>query len=92
MSLATSQFTYRLSRLDGVPRIDVRGTVSDADFDALAESIDRLVDGGARRLVLSLSQAHVSRELSERLARHAHTRLPADLVLVDSALPAQPYA
>lgn len=91
MSLTLGDFTYRLSRLDGVPRLDVRGTVSDDGYDVLADSIARLVDGGARSLVLSLAQADVSRELASRLVAHAHRLLPAERVLVDTALDPEPY-
>ncbi|HEV2891272.1 MAG TPA: hypothetical protein VGX28_12935 [Frankiaceae bacterium] len=85
-------FTYRLSRIDGVPRLDVRGAVDDGDFAELASAIDDLAAGGADSLILGLSQATVSRELCERLTEHAHRRLPHGRVLVDTPFPAYgPY-
>jgi hypothetical protein len=86
-------FTYRLSRLDGVPRLDVRGVVGDTAFAELASAIDHLVVGGADRLILALSQAEVSRDVCDRLVEHARRVLPAGRVLVDTAFAASsPYA
>jgi hypothetical protein len=77
--------TYRIGRRDGTPCLEVRGVAADDDLQLLADAIDHLVDGGARSVILSLAQAHLSAELAECLIRHACLRLPAARVLVDDA-------
>jgi hypothetical protein len=88
MNTVTSTFSYHVSRLDGVARLDVRGLVTDDTVGPVEDAVGRLAGSCPDGLILGLARADIAPRLVARLREYAQAALAPGRVMVEApALP-----